>query len=262
MGRAWAGIVLSALFSLAAHRRGALSPSGVVGAIPIGAAIWVAGGWRWSLPLLTFFTTSSLFSSWPLGRKRPRRSLGQALANGGFPAVLAYVYGKSKYQPLAIAYVGAIAAANADTWATEIGRISGTKPVMITSFRAVPVGTSGAISLPGSLAALAGDAAVALTAWQTVEPKRGEREKALLAILLGGLAGTMIDSILGATWQGIYQCSVCGQETEERTHCHHPTRLVRGYRWIDNNAVNLLCSVTGGLASLALWQLLSRRGVQ
>jgi len=130
---------------------------------------------------------------------------------------------------------------------------------MITSFRAVPVGTSGAVSLPGSLAALAGDAAVALAAWQMVEPKRAGRKGALLAILFGGLAGTMTDSFLGASWQGIYHCSICGQETEERIHCHHPARLIRGHPWIDNNAVNLLCSITGGITSLALWQLLRRR---
>ena len=76
----------------------------------------------------------------------------------------------------------------------------------------------------------------------------------LLAVA-GGLAGSLFDSLLGATVQGIYYCEHCAKETENAIHrCGHTTRLVRGWRWLNNDLVNFSASLLGGLvASLLAW---------
>jgi uncharacterized membrane protein len=69
----------------------------------------------------------------------------------------------------------------------------------------------------------------------------------------GGLAGSLFDSLLGATVQGIYFCERCGKETESPIHrCGQTTRLFRGWPWLNNDLVNLLASAVGGLVAVAL----------
>ena len=80
----------------------------------------------------------------------------------------------------------------------------------------------------------------------------------LLAATVGGLAGSMMDSLLGATVQAIYRCEQCHKETERRVHrCGQATRLVRGWRWMGNDVVNALASVVGAAVAAGIaWSLL------
>ena len=86
------------------------------------------------------------------------------LANGGLGAILAILYSLRPNPLLFIAFVGAMAAVNADTWSTDIGILSPSPPRLITSGRRVTPGTSGAISLPGTIAALLGALLIGLLA--------------------------------------------------------------------------------------------------
>jgi uncharacterized protein (TIGR00297 family) len=61
-------------------------------------------------------------------------------------------------------FVAALAAANADTWATELGVLSRKEPRLLTTGQKVEKGTSGAVSGYGILAAVAGAAAIGLLA--------------------------------------------------------------------------------------------------
>ena len=92
------GIVLSILISGIGYRRGALSPSGAVGALIVGVLTFGLGGWLWGLLLAVFFVTSSLLSHFKEKEKRVaaekfdkghRRDFGQAMANGGAGALVA-----------------------------------------------------------------------------------------------------------------------------------------------------------------------------
>ena len=61
----------------------------------------------------------------------------------------------------------------------------------------------------------------------------------------------LFDSLLGATGQGVYECPGCAARTERAgTVCHEPVRLIRGWRWLDNDAVNLAATVMGAGAGL------------
>lgn len=267
------GIVLSVLIGLFAYRRGALSKSGVAGAIIVGTAIFGCGGWTWGLMLITFFVTSSLLSQYKESLKEKlaekfakgsRRDIWQALANGGAGALIALAYLFYPRPVLLAAFVAAMATVNADTWATELGVLSRQPPRLLTTWRAVEVGTSGGVTLLGTLSALAGAlligcAAASLLALESVFMGAWHAIPLLLPVAaLGGLAGSLFDSLLGATVQAIYYCPACDKETEKALHgCGTPTRQVRGWRWLDNDMVNFLSSLAGALIGAAVWALLA-----
>ncbi len=74
---------------------------------------------------------------------------------------------------------------------------------------------------------------------------------------VGGLTGSLVDSLLGATVQAIYYCAACSRETERPVHgCGRPTKLIRGWTWLNNDLVNLAASLIGGLVSALLAGLL------
>lgn len=247
------GAVLAAAIGIAAWRKGSLSPSGVLGAILTGTLLFGLGGWAGGVALVGFFVSSSLLSRLFRARKAGveadyaktgTRDLGQALANGGVAAagaVLLAATGDARFLGFLL---GALAAANADTWATELGVLSRSRPRLITTFQPVAPGTSGAISLAGTLAALGGAAFVGVVAALT-DPGLW---RLVPWLALAGLAGAMLDSLLGATLQGVYWCPVCGKETERRVHrCGRATLLHRGAAWLGNDLVNLLATAAGAV---------------
>jgi uncharacterized membrane protein len=127
---------------------------------------------------------------------------------------------------------------------------------MITNGKKVEQGTSGGISLIGTLAALAG---ATLVGFAAVASEPGENWlRRLVIIALGGLIGSLFDSLLGATVQAIYWCPTCNKETERHPNhtCGSPTSRIRGWSWINNDVVNLACSLMGAVVATAVWQLL------
>lgn len=259
------GLFLGILVAAAAWRLGALNTSGAWAAAISGGLIFGLGGWRWAALLLTFFISSSLLSRAFAKRKAnlsekfskgSQRDWGQVLANGGLGALLVLGYAWwPDWVWIWIAYAGAMAAVNADTWATELGVLNKTAPCLITSGEIVEPGTSGGVSLTGSLAALGGAALVGLVSvlvfpigWQLG-----------VAAILGGLAGSFFDSFLGATIQAIYYCPACQKETERYPMhtCGTATLWQRGWHWLDNDWVNFACSVMGALTAVLIFFVIS-----
>ena len=265
------GLVLSAIIAWLAYRRAALTKSGVAGAILTGTAIFGFGGLDWGLLLIAFFVSSSLLTRYRQAAKAQvaeqfakggPRDLWQALANGGMAALIALVYGLAGTAsvPLLFAFVGAMAEANADTWATELGILSKQTPRMITTRQPVAAGTSGGITWDGTGAALAGAMLIgglaALFRWLAGMPAN-TAAMLLPVAALAGTAGALADSLLGATVQGIYYCDACGKETERELHrCGNRTRLVRGWRALNNDWVNLIGTLVGAVAAGGLGALM------
>jgi uncharacterized protein (TIGR00297 family) len=256
------GIVVAGL----GWRMRALSTSGAVAAVVTGGLIFGLGGLGWASLLLAFFISSSVLSVVFKGRKTElegrvakgsRRDMAQVLANGGLGALLVISHGllPGEIWPW-IAYAGAMAAVNADTWATELGVLSPTAPRLITSGRRVEPGTSGGVTLLGSLASLGGALLIGLIGAAFMEDDG--RLALLLASALGGLLGSLFDSFLGASVQAVYYCPACQKETERHPvhSCGTQTMHLRGWRWLDNDVVNFLCSVTGAAAALGLYSIL------
>ena len=264
------GLVLSALLAGVGYWRQALSISGVVGAILVGTLIFGMGGWVWGLLLITFFISSSWLSHYREFDKRDlaekfakdsRRDLGQALANGGLGAILAIVFARYPEPLLFAAFVGVMATVNADTWATELGVLSRVPPRLITTGEVVVPGTSGGVSRLGIWASVAGalligTMATALAQAGSLLDQDGWSLRAIsytFLAIVGGLAGSLFDSLLGATVQGIYYCERCAKETESPIHrCGHAARPLRGWIWLNNDVVNFLASLVGGLVAASL----------
>ena len=73
------------------------------------------------------------------------------------------------------------------------------------------------------------------------------------AVALGGIAGALADSILGATLQARQWCDLCAKSTERLVHsCGTPTRRAGGVAGFDNDAVNAVCSAVGALVAFLL----------
>lgn len=247
------GLAISAGIGAAAYRRAALSRSGIAGAVLTGTIIFGFGGWIWGALLITFFVASSLLSAYKAGvkatlaekfAKGSRRDLAQALANGGAGALIALAHAIAPHPAGFFAFVGAMATVNADTWATELGVLSRRPPRLITTGRPVAPGTSGGISRLGTLATLAGGAIIGAVGALL----EGRHALALVvAATLGGLAGSLFDSLLGATVQALYAAPARPGQTTEKPSAPDgtPHRHVRGWRWLNNDWVNFLSSLVG-----------------
>jgi uncharacterized protein (TIGR00297 family) len=197
--------------------------------------------------------------------KGGKRDAAQVLANGGVAAVAALltrVPGGHAAGLMFGAFVGALAEATADTWATEIGVLSGTLPRLITTGKRVQAGTSGGLTVLGSGAGAAGAMFIgAVAAGLSLFPQLGAPEGAtawaiFIAASVGGIAGMMADSLLGATVQASYFCPLCNKPTESRIHkCGTATTLVRGSKWITNDVVNLAGTLVGAAVGIGVMAL-------
>ena len=97
-------------------------------------------------------------------------------------------------------------------------------------------------------------ALIGLGAAGTILLLDGPTPGALLAgAVAGGMGGSLLDSLLGATVQAIYWCDRCGKETEQQLlRCGTVTRQMRGLPWLGNDMVNFIASLAGAaLAALS-----------
>ena len=263
--RILAGLILSAAIGWLAYRRRSLTRSGWLGAIITGTSTFGFGGWTWGLGLIAFFVSSSALSHFRQAQKQRiagekfekggQRDLAQTLANGGAGALLALLYGLDG-EPVALLalFAGVMATVAADTWATELGTLSRQPPRLITTFRSVPAGTSGGVSMAGTLATAAGALFIGIVLALVFWLEHGAWLVWLLpAALLGGLAGSFSDSLLGATVQASYWLPGGGKTERAHGADGTPHQLIRGWRWMHNDAVNFFSSVVGGMVALIIW---------
>lgn len=250
------GLLLGAAVAGLAYWRRALTGDGAGAAAAVGAVVFARGGAPATAALLAFFASSSALSrvgerrkrSAPLAQaKGARRDAWQVLANGGV-ATLSLLVGGRRHG--GGAYVGALAAAGADTWATELGMLARRPPRLITTLQPVERGTSGGVTPEGLRASLAGASVVGL-AWALL----GGGWRDVWGALGAGMTGSLVDSLLGATVQAVYRCHACGELTEAPVHarCGRQATLVRGQTWLTNDAVNALATLAGAAVG-AVWE--------
>ncbi len=256
LARAITGAVLALFVALVARRMRALSMSGACASAVVGT-LAIAAGWSWGALLLSLFVTGSALSR--LGQRRKselvrrivekggERDALQVLANGGVYAVAA---AGSLALPSPMWYAlgaGALAASTADTWSTEIGTLVGGQPVSMSWAKKVPPGTSGAVTVAGTLAGIGGALFIAAAATLAHWPV------SFTAVALGGIAGALTDSLVGAWIQDRRWCDVCAEATERIVHsCGTRTKHAGGVAGFDNDAVNAVCSGVGALIALLL----------
>jgi uncharacterized protein (TIGR00297 family) len=257
-----AGTLVSLVVALTSYWLRLVTSGGAIAQWLLGSVLLGIGGWQWTAPMLTFFALSSLLSKTGAARrqaaelsfaKNARRDAGQVLANGGLAGLIVIAGAISPGDRWFVAFLGAVAAAAADTWGTEVGILSKASPRLVTTLARVETGRSGAVSLLGFAASLAGAASVFASAipWlNTLLPN-------LFAVTGGGIVGMLADSLLGATLQAQYKCPKCEKIMEREGHCGGTTVLIQGTSWFNNDLVNAACTFIGSLTSVVLFGILA-----
>ncbi len=237
-GLAVNSVIISLLAALA-YRSGALDRRGCLAAAFLGLLILELGGVYPFLALLVFVILGVMATKYHFREKvslgiaqhnRGVRSWGNVLGNGLGALIFIlfeYAYRRDVFWAASFA---AIATANGDTLASELGKIFGKKPRLITNLRPVKAGTNGGITLFGELFALIGSIVIAPFAL----PLSGNKGLMLLAITVGGFIGVNLDSLIGATLEN------------------------RGIT--DNNSTNFLASFLGGVVGAFVYYILMPGG--
>ncbi len=273
--RILAGLALATVIAAAALRARSLSRSGAFAATALGT-IAIGAGWGWGALLIAYFVLGSALSRWRSTEKAARtgtivekggaRDASQVLANGGIFALAAlgsvaaqlglgratladgaFVAGATDAPLwLGAAGAGALAAAAADTWATELGTLAPGRPLSLRTFRRVDPGTSGAVSARGTIALVLGAVVTGgLARLLGVAP--------VLPAIAGGVAGAVADTLLGAAVQARRWCARCQAGTERRVHdCGTATTHAGGIPRLDNDLVNVACAALGAVVSVWL----------
>ena len=124
-----------------------------------------------------------------------RRGIGSVVANAGAGVAFAFLAGVTPYSgAFTLAMVAAFATALFDTTATEFGQAFGGRHVLVSTWRAVPEGTTGGVSVVGTMAGVLGATLLAGVGW-AMGLVAGA---AVLAVILGAFCGSTLDSFLGA----------------------------------------------------------------
>jgi len=209
-----------------------VSVSGLVAGFVLGTWIYALTDWRGYLLLLAFFILGTATTKLGYAQKAAiaiaqekggRRGAKNALAKVTVPALCALFAATSSARPLfLLAFAAALATATADTVASEIGKLWGRRTFLITTFRAVPRGTEGAVSLEGTVAGILAALAVAVLAYAVRLLPAAEVGIVVLAAFLA----TSLESLIGAT--------------------------VEAHGLLDNESVNFLATLAGALCAVGL----------
>ena len=197
------------------------------------------GGLKFVLPIAMFFIFSTFLSK--IGPKNLQKSKGgrntyQVLANGGVGLFLCITSHYYQEEVFFYMFLASIAAANSDTWATEIGKLSKTTPKDIISGRSLIHGESGGITNIGLIGSIAGSAIIA-----TLGFIFNLSLSFMLIVFISGFLGSIFDSILGSTLQSRFISRNGKNITETKSKNKY---LYSGLSLINNNTVNLVCTIS------------------
>ncbi len=240
------------------YRQNLLDFQGFTAATVIGCIIIFLGGIQWFILLASFLIFANITTKYKYEQKNQFQSVQakqsvrgwqNVVANGGTAIISSLGYSFTNSVAFEVMFLGAISTAAADTIATELGLLSENEPHLITSLRQrVKRGISGGVSLLGETASLLGSVLIAIVA--SMLGFGGLSNLQLWGIsIISGFFGSTFDSLLGATLQSQYECSICTKVTEKRIHCNCPANLTKGYSFIDNNLVNLGSTAFGAVVA-------------
>ncbi|MHA1270666.1 MAG: DUF92 domain-containing protein [Candidatus Helarchaeota archaeon] len=268
------GIITVVGFGVFSYYTEVVDRSGLIAGLFIGLTVWIFGSWSWFIIILVFHLFAAAMTKFKY-KKKEKSGLAQekggargwpnVLANGLTASIFALLYGifflieNINYDLFLFGFIGAVAAMTADTVATEIGLLSKNDPRLIINFKKVIPGTSGGVTILGEIAALIGSALIGLVAWILAEfgiisNLLNIKFIIFLCAITGGMFGCLIDSIIGATIQGLYKCHKCNKITEKKIHgCGAETEKIQGINVIDNNMVNIIGSMSGSLFSICIY---------
>lgn len=194
-------------FALIARTMGAVTDGGAMTGVLVAFVLMLAAGLSGFIPLAMVFLLTAVTTRWGYARKQSLgvaerkhgRTASQVLANlcvvllCALPAIWLPQFS----DVLLLAAMAALAEAAADTVSSEVGQATASGAYMINDFRPAAIGTNGAISVEGTLS---GCIAASIVGWVSaffgIVPWQWTP-----IVAIAGVAGMLLDSILGATWE-------------------------------------------------------------
>lgn len=250
------GFGLSLLVACVAYYKKSLTLSGFIAATIVGTLIFVFGTYVvWSLLIFFFVSSSTLSKLHPSEDEENGRNYLQVLSNSVVSLVFITLYYIFKDVVFMIVSVVAIAASTSDTWASEIGALSKSKPFSILTFKQMEKGLSGAVSIIGIIASLMGATAISLL-FGTLYFLNNPWDMFIfleytLIIIIAGFLGSILDSYLGVLLQAKYQDIKTGKIREFIANTENYI-LISGKKIITNNAVNFIMVLTISIVTYLL----------
>lgn len=228
------GLISSVLIGGLAFYKRSLSWDGYLAAIIMGSLIYAYGGGYAYAVLMVFFGSSILIGRLDKASPKETRNSVQVLANSALATLMAVLYGTTGELLFLAMFVASVGVSAADTWASELGKRSTSRPFHIFKFKRVDKGVSGAVSIRGIIASLAAGLTFAFIASFRIE-------SFILVFLIGAFSflGSIIDSMLG-TIQVKYIHKISNIITEEKSHL---TEYYSGIKYLGNNGVNFLSNM-------------------
>ena len=179
--------------------------SGAVCGFLLGVAVYLGWGYKSFLMMFAFFAIGSVATRFGYARKAARgvaerrggaRSWREALANSLAGAFFALLVITTHHQyAFLMALIAAFAEATGDTVSSEIGQYISDRAYLITTFKPVPAGEDGGITVGGTLAGAFASALVVALGFSLGLCGKG----GALIVLAAAVAGNVFDSLLGAT---------------------------------------------------------------
>ncbi len=217
-----------------------LTPLGYLHAWGLGVLLWATGGLTAYTVVMFYFLLGSAVTRLGMKRKEeagiaekrsgqrgPENVWGSALI-ASFCA-LGTLWASPELQPLLwLGYTASFSTKLSDTTASEVGKAYGQHTFLLTTLKAVPAGTEGAVSLEGTLAGIVASVVMALLGYGVglITPL------GIFWCIVAAFIATTIESLIGATLQP-------------------------KFTWLTNELVNVINTLIGALVAITLGFLIS-----
>ena len=209
----WAGrlipaVILNVAVSAAGYAARTVTIPGAIAGAVLGTAVYLGTDWQGWIMLCASFLAAAVATL--LGYRRKalagiaeerggRRGPGNAIANTGLAAWAALLcLGVSQPDLAKLAMVAGLVTSASDSVASEVGKAWGTTTWLVVGLRRVRPGTSGAVSVEGTLAGLAAAIALAMLG----DALRLIPAASVAPVVVAATIASLVEGALGATLEG------------------------------------------------------------
>ncbi|KAI3852422.1 hypothetical protein MKW92_030219 [Papaver armeniacum] len=220
-----------------------LSTSGIAAAFLLGTLTWRAFGSSGFLLVATYFVIGTAATKVKMaqkeaqgvaekrkGRRGPSSVIGSSAAGCVCAFLSIYGVGGAALSGLwQLGFVASFCTKLSDTVSSEVGKAYGKTTYLVTSFKVVPRGTEGAVSVEGTVAGLLASMLLAFAGFYMGEVSVPQAVICVLASQIANLGESLIGAVL--------------QDKE-------------GFRWLNNDVVNVINISLGSIFAVLMQQVL------